>query len=245
MISPSARRKLIIVAVLAIGGLVLISQRRLLLPPLADWLDVGISPTRADYIMVLPGHSETRPFVAASWVRLGLADQVLLPRTRSSGDIEDGIIPPTHEIEAAVMECCGLHKEQVVILPGESASTFDDAQALAAFIAGQPEARVAIVTSGFHTRRARWVFRQRIPELPIPGSTPSGGGVRHAAWTRSAPSISNCFSTGVSTEPDYIGWEVASRALWSRRGLFAVGPLNVHDSGQTKTAEHTSLRFSR
>ncbi|MDP7304420.1 MAG: ElyC/SanA/YdcF family protein, partial [Pirellulaceae bacterium] len=165
MISPSARRKLIIVAVLAIGGLVLISQRRLLLPPLADWLDVGISPTRADYIMVLPGHSETRPFVAASWVRLGLADQVLLPRTRSSGDIEDGIIPPTHEIEAAVMECCGLHKEQVVILPGESASTFDDAQALAAFIAGQPEARVAIVTSGFHTRRARWVFRQRIPEL--------------------------------------------------------------------------------
>ena len=165
MTSRSAKRLLIGAGVLALLAIVVVNQSQRLLPPLAKWLDVGVSPTRAEYIMVLPGHSETRPFVAAAWVRLGLADQVLLPRTRSSNDIEDGIVPPTHEVEAAVMACRGLREEQVVILPGESASTFDDAQALAAFLATRPEASVAIVTSGFHTRRARWTFRQRIPEF--------------------------------------------------------------------------------
>jgi len=165
VIVRSARRWLFVLAVLFILAVATFNQRQRFLPQVAHWLDVGQAPTRTDYVMVLPGHSETRPFVAASCVRLGLADRVLVPRARASNDTADGIVPPSHDIVAAVMECRGISSEKVVILPGESGSTFDDATALATFLETQPAARVTIVTNGFHTRRARWIFRQRIPTL--------------------------------------------------------------------------------
>lgn len=47
--------------------------RGYLLPTLARWLDVGVAPQPADYLFVLPGGEDTRPFVAAALVKAGYA----------------------------------------------------------------------------------------------------------------------------------------------------------------------------
>ncbi len=46
-------------------------------------------------------------------------------------------------------------------------STFDEARALRRFAEGRTVTRVIVVTSAHHTRRARWVLRRQLEDLPI------------------------------------------------------------------------------
>ncbi len=54
------------------------------LPPLARYLDVSQPPRATDYVLILNGDPETRPFAAAALVRAGLVKEVLLTRQRLS-----------------------------------------------------------------------------------------------------------------------------------------------------------------
>src|SRR5262249_23505078 len=54
----------------------------------------------------------------------------------------------------------GVPPGRVVALPGECDSTLDEAHALARFLDAEPETTVAVVTHGYHTRRARSLFRR-------------------------------------------------------------------------------------
>ena len=149
----------LLIAGLVLGGLYLARAR--LLPAAARWLDVGVRPHRAEYVMVLPGDEQTRPFVAAALVKAGLARRVLVPKPVASRQAEDGIVPPTHEIIRRVLRHRGVPEEDIVLLDGRTSSTFGDMQALAAFLEASPKASVAsvtIVTNDYHTRRARWVL---------------------------------------------------------------------------------------
>ncbi len=149
---------------LALAGLW--TGRGWLLPPLAGWLDVGEPPQRVEYVMVLPGSADTRPFVAAAWVRAGLAQRVLIPTTVSSPDVDDGVAPSSDEIIRRVLAARGVPAERIVTLPGQSNSTWNDAQALGRFLrSAPPDTRVAVVTNDYHTRRARWSFRRAVPEF--------------------------------------------------------------------------------
>jgi uncharacterized SAM-binding protein YcdF (DUF218 family) len=131
-----------------------------LLPPLADWLDVGRSPQPADVVMLLNGGENTRPFVAAALVRGGWARQVLLANTLDSPQVAAGVVLSDGELNGRVMQYCGLNPRQIVLLDGQAESTFDEARALAAYLEHGPSTRVLLVTDGYHTRRARWVFRR-------------------------------------------------------------------------------------
>ena len=87
--------------VLAVAAAVLVGvymSRGYLLPPMAYWLDVGGPPRRADYVMVLPGDANVRPFVAAALVKAGLAGRVLVPKTESAPEVDDGIYPSSDEL---------------------------------------------------------------------------------------------------------------------------------------------------
>ena len=64
-----------------------------LLPRLAQWLDVGGQPVRADYVMILGGGAATRPFVAAALVRAGLAHKVLLAHVKPNSAESTGSCP--------------------------------------------------------------------------------------------------------------------------------------------------------
>ena len=132
----------------------------LVLPAVAEWLDVGQRPAAADYVMVMPGDEETRPFVAAGMVRRGMARTVLVPTTRDGPLIEDGILPPNHQLIRMILNRRGVEDDRIVFLDRRSGSSWNDAEALAEFLAQDPEATVAVVTNHYHTRRCRWVFHR-------------------------------------------------------------------------------------
>jgi uncharacterized SAM-binding protein YcdF (DUF218 family) len=109
--------------------------------------------------MVLGGDVATRPFVAASLVKLGLARTVLLPRMiRLPGD-EEAIFPYGEELAREVLLRRGVPKERILIIGQPCSHTATEAQVLKEWLDGSPGTQVAVVTSSYHTRRARWIFR--------------------------------------------------------------------------------------
>ena len=124
----------------------------------ARWLDVGERPRRADYVMVLNGGEDTRPFAAAALVKAGWAPRVLVAEVAPTPVVLDGIMLPSHEIDREILQKRGVRADHITILPGQAATTYDEALALAVFLRDRPEARVLVVTNEFHTRRSRWIF---------------------------------------------------------------------------------------
>src|SRR5262249_13489370 len=108
--------------------------------------------------------AETRPFAAAALFRAGLVRQVLVTSPLPFPEQEDGILPPEQEVARKVLLARGVPDEAIVVLPGEVASTADEARALAAFLDARGEGTVAVVTNDFHTRRARLAFRRVLGE---------------------------------------------------------------------------------
>jgi uncharacterized SAM-binding protein YcdF (DUF218 family) len=156
------RRWLLRLALLAAAGVALYTAAPWYLPAAARALDVSAPPSRVDYVMVLGGGHETRPFVAAALVKAGLAGGVLLPNVKPSPEAEDGLAPPEHEMTSAILVRRGVSPDGITVLPGEVNSTSDEAQSLAAFLADKPSCSVAVVTNHFHTRRASWVFKKAL-----------------------------------------------------------------------------------
>ncbi len=155
------KRRRLIAAVVLVGVLALLyALRAHLLPLAAYWLDVGEKPRQADYVLVLGGDGNARPFAAAAFLKAGLARQALVCCPAPSADVEDGILPPDGELAVEVLSSRGIAPENIVRLGKEVGSTHDEARALASFLVWHPGARVLVPTSDFHTRRARWVFRR-------------------------------------------------------------------------------------
>ena len=155
--------KLLVLLGLA-GGLLAVSLAPdRMLPPVSAYLDVSEPPRPCDYVLVLNGDPETRPYAAAALWRAGLAREVLLTRQRpalESDSVRQGAMPSELEITRRVLRDRGVPDRAVRVLPGEIASTADEAAELAAVLRSEPEATVTVVTNGFHTRRARGIFRR-------------------------------------------------------------------------------------
>jgi uncharacterized SAM-binding protein YcdF (DUF218 family) len=152
---------------MATVGLVLLAlyvARERILPCAARWLDVGEIPTKAEYVMVLGGGAEVRPFVAAALVRAGLARKVLLSHLPDLQNDDAGMTPPEYEISRAVLLRRGVPAADIAMVGRNNRTTYHEALALAAFLSPLPETRVLVVTSNYHTRRARWIFRQILGE---------------------------------------------------------------------------------
>jgi uncharacterized SAM-binding protein YcdF (DUF218 family) len=131
------------------------------LPPLAHYLNISTPPRPVDYVLILNGDPDTRPFAAAAIARAGLAKEVLLTRQARAFDaasVQDGSVISEHELTKKILHARGIPDERIVILPGEIGSTADEARELAKFLEAKPTATVTVVTNGFHTRRARMVF---------------------------------------------------------------------------------------
>lgn len=142
--------------------------------------------SRADYVMVLNGDENTRPFAAAALMRAGLANQALIADTRPLPHPDELGMPPFHEINRQVLIRRGIDADRVVILPAQATTTYDEARALAAFLDSHPGARVFVVTNDFHLRRSRWIFNrtlgnrvQQIAFVPAPSD-----GFSLARWWR-------------------------------------------------------------
>jgi uncharacterized SAM-binding protein YcdF (DUF218 family) len=151
---------------LAVGLLaVLYLARGTLLPAAAAWLDVGRPPQSADAIMLLTGDAETRAFAAAALYKAGWAPRIVLSTVANRPPPQDPLdeqskLPREHEINLRVLLACGVPRSKVVILDGQARSTYDEAVALAAYLAESSPQRLLVVTNGYHTRRARWIFQR-------------------------------------------------------------------------------------
>lgn len=161
------RLKWLVLLLLAGGILTIWLAPGWVLPPLARFLDVSQTPRPADYVLVLNGDPEARPFAAAALVRAGLAQEVLLTRQRlsmESASAQQGTMLSELELTRRILQARGVKPDAVHILPGEISATADEARELASFLADHPEATVLVVTNAFHTRRARMVFRRKLGE---------------------------------------------------------------------------------
>ncbi|MEN6558714.1 MAG: YdcF family protein [Thermoguttaceae bacterium] len=118
-----------------------------------------------DYVLVLNGDENTRPFAAAALVRSGQADRVLITETKPSPHAQELGLPPTHEINRQAMIHRGVDADRITILPAQATTTYDEARALATFLESHPKARVLVVTNDVHVRRSRWVFDRTLGEF--------------------------------------------------------------------------------
>ncbi len=162
-----------LLVVLALIGVLLGATATVLRVPilrgLGQWLVVDDAPLQpADALFVLNGGVETRPFHAAALYHKALAPTVLIVRVEDSPPAELGLIPNETDINVSVMESQDVPRANITILPyGDgAASTYDEAVALRRYVERQPLDRVLIVTSAFHTRRARWIMNQVLQDVP-------------------------------------------------------------------------------
>jgi uncharacterized SAM-binding protein YcdF (DUF218 family) len=156
------RWAVVIILLTAAVGLYL--GRAYLLAWAGGFLDVSQPPQAVDYAMVLGGGEDTRPFVAAALYQAGLAKGVLVAAMKPSEEFEDGLTLLGQETVHKILIQRGVPSEAVTTLDGQSATTYDEAHALRRFLKQHPQATVAVVTSDFHTRRARMIFRKALGE---------------------------------------------------------------------------------
>lgn len=150
--------------VIAVGLLATWVTRLAWLPWMSTALIVSDPLQYAPAVLLLPGSEDIRPQVAASLVKAGYADRVLIPETRANPDVLTGQQHPTTELTRQFLVQRGITRENIVILEGSSDSTFDDAQVLKNYFAVSGPTDIIVVTSAYHTRRAQWVFHHVLAE---------------------------------------------------------------------------------
>lgn len=113
-------------------------------------------PAPSDAIVVLIGGSDHRAAHAAELVRQGIAPIVLI------GTSTTDPTAPINETKLAVAEMIrlGVPRRAIIILPGLVTSTRHEAERVADYAASHPMRRITVVTTAFHTARARWIFRK-------------------------------------------------------------------------------------
>ena len=159
--------------------------RGTLLPAVAHWLDVGQRPQPADAIMLLTGEAETRAFAAAALYKAGWAPRIFVSTVARHPEAEQTAMLREHEVNLRVLSACGVPKKDVTVLDAEARTTFDEAKALSGSLEKAGHVRILLVTNGYHTRRARWIFTEVVGSeaatiLPI--SVPSDEFAEESWW---------------------------------------------------------------
>jgi uncharacterized SAM-binding protein YcdF (DUF218 family) len=150
----------ILLALLSATGIMACSGRGILLTAAGAWLDVG-EPLRepVDGVFILGGDADTRPFAAAALIRSGWARQALIvPTAPQPGELSH------QELLREILLRRGVEADAVVELPGQVASTRDEARALRRFLEQHPDHSVAVLTSDYHTRRTRAIFTAQLAD---------------------------------------------------------------------------------
>ncbi len=135
-----------------------------LLTGLARFLIVEEPLHPADIIFVLNGDVDSRPFLAGELFRQGLAPRIVMAQAEDTPPVEMGLFPNTTDVAVQVMQELGVPEDCItVVLPGpEATSTRDESAILRAYVEQQAVQRVILVTTAFHTRRARWIFEKNL-----------------------------------------------------------------------------------
>ena len=136
----------------------------------ADWLFNPDQPEKSDAIIILAG-DPARAFHAADLYSRGFARKIYISRAiRLPGHRlldEIGVAFPRYEeIDRQVLMKKGVPEGDIFILAGASSSTADEAVNVAKLFE-RWGARLLLVTSPHHVRRARMVFGDLLPKAEL------------------------------------------------------------------------------
>ena len=142
----------------------LYALRRPILGGMAEVLIVDEPLRRSDYLLLLNGDEHTRPFHAARLYHRGLAPRILVAQAETVPAHDLWFFPTATRLALSVLRHEGVPDSAVTVIPfpGGIGSTREEAEALRAYLAEHPARRVTVVTTTYHTRRARWTFRREM-----------------------------------------------------------------------------------
>jgi len=133
----------------------------------------------ADVIVVLMGGVPERILHGADLYLEGYADEIVMMRTRSMEDYADLIearglkIPETVDINRNIALQVGVPSEDIVIVNAGVDSTWDEAEAAGWYIEKKGKESVILVTSRYHSMRARQTFARVLDDEVKIISSPS------------------------------------------------------------------------
>lgn len=152
------------------------------------WMQVDDKPFKADYILPLAGDSH-RFFKAAELFHAGYAPAILI----SNAKVE----PPSRldrllwkmgypnysesEYRARFFEELGLSAARLEPFGNGHISTVEEAEALRDYLSGRT-VRLLLVTSPYHARRAKMIFRDILPQSSIRVVTNQEGSFDNKWW---------------------------------------------------------------
>lgn len=141
------------------------------------WLVVD-QPEKADIILVLAGETYTRPALALDLLHQGYAPRIVMD-VPAAERIYQWTAPELAETwvrglpEGGAISICPIH----------ALSTRDEShEAQACLLRGGPVKQVLIVTSDFHTRRARSIFQHEVPGLQFSLAAARNSSVFGTKW---------------------------------------------------------------
>ena len=129
-------------------------------------------PARADAIVVMAGSIADRVLEAADLYRSGVAPRVVVTRERlPRGEMAlraRGVrLPESDEQTLAALHALGVPPSATIVLPRRARSTDSEARTIAHWACARARSLV-VVTSRYHSRRARMILRQALaPEMQL------------------------------------------------------------------------------
>lgn len=156
---PALRSRLVVLVLAALAAV--LAAGAVFVNGAARWLDNPDAPAQSDAILVLAG-SYQRPIHAGDLYRQGFAPlvyvSVVVPDPAAAPLAALGVkLVPKEETYEQTLRAKGVPADRILRLGSKSLSTVDEAYELRKRFAGKP-AKVLVVTSPFHVRRARMIF---------------------------------------------------------------------------------------
>ncbi len=166
-------------------GLAAAAAASLVLP---RYLQAEDALAKADYIVPLAGEWH-RYIRAADLYRQGYAPKVLVSnakiRAPSRFDklrVEMGMPAPNpREMRQRLLEHLGIAKEAITAFGNGHISTIEEAEALRRHLGSKP-VRIILVTSPFHSRRARIIFQDTMPNGEFMVTSPPEKRIERRWW---------------------------------------------------------------
>ena len=123
----------------------------------------------ADIIYLLTGDVGSRPFHAIELYRENYTNTIVIPQHEFNPAEELGIYPNPTDAAVKVLLLNGVNKSDIIIIDFKNGvtSTKDEAIALLHYINKTQIKKVVIVTSAFHSYRAKYIFKKVLKETPV------------------------------------------------------------------------------
>ena len=149
--------------ILMLAGLLLWLLRGYLLRGIGYFLVVSEEPQNSQVILVLSGESPARVLGAWDLFEKRYSPYILLtrgPRFRAEEELSKRGIAYTNiaELDRQLLIRLGVPESDVNVLPDDVTGTLEEAVAVKSYFLGKPLRRILLVTSRYHSRRARMIF---------------------------------------------------------------------------------------